>query len=135
MTSQIISHIIGTVIGVIVVLSIELIIKVIDDSYWSTMIRERVSRDMAEIDAEEREREAERRSIPEPEKPADVTVGEVKSRLYCYDNRCIIKKEGFALFCKGKIVKMYPTKTEAEAARLQFIRDYNIKDKEENYEL
>lgn len=40
MTSQIISHIIGTVIGVVVILSIELIIKVIDDSYWSTRIRE-----------------------------------------------------------------------------------------------
>lgn len=29
----------------------------------------------------------------------------------------------------------YDTVTEAESARLQFIRDYNIKDKEENYQL
>ncbi len=130
MTGQIMGHIIGTVIGIVVILSIELIVKVIDDSYWSTRIR----RDMAERDAEEQKREAERRDIPKPERPEDVTVGEVKSRLYCYDRR-IIKKEGFALFCKGKIVRMYPTKTEAEAARLQFIRDYDIKDKEENYEL
>lgn len=43
MTGQIIGHIIGTVIGVVVILSIELIIKVIDDSYWSTRIRERES--------------------------------------------------------------------------------------------
>lgn len=32
-------------------------------------------------------------------------------------------------------IAFYDTVTEAEAARLQFIRDYNIKDKEENYEL
>ena len=127
MTGQIMSHIIGTVIGIVVVLSIELIIKVRDDAHWSTRIR----RDMAEIDDEEQKREAERRDIPKPERPEDVTVGEVKSRLYCYDNRCIIKKEGFALFCKGKIVKMYPTKTEAEAARLQYLYDNGVTDKED----
>ena len=91
---------------------------------------DRASRDMAEIDAEEQKREAERRDIPKPERPEDVTVGEVKSRLYC-SNRCIIKKEGFALFCKGKIVRMYPTKTEAEAARLQFLYDNGVTDKED----
>lgn len=32
-------------------------------------------------------------------------------------------------------IAFYDTATEAEAARLQFISDYNIKDKEENYEL
>lgn len=32
-------------------------------------------------------------------------------------------------------IAFYDTTTEAEAARLQFIRDYDIKDKEENYEL
>ena len=129
MTGQIMSHIIGTVIGVIVVLSIELIIKAIDDAYWSTRL-ERARRDMAEIDAEEQDRELERRDIPKPEKPEDVTVGKVDSTLYC-SNRCTVKKEGFALFCKGRIVKIYPTRTEAEAARLQFIKDYNIENTED----
>lgn len=32
-------------------------------------------------------------------------------------------------------IAFYDTTTEAEAAMLQFIRDYDIKDKEENYEL
>lgn len=32
-------------------------------------------------------------------------------------------------------IAFYDTTTEAEAARLQFIKDYNIKDKEEDYEL
>lgn len=32
-------------------------------------------------------------------------------------------------------IAFYDTVTEAEAARLQFIKDYDIKDKEENYEL
>ena len=127
MTSQIISYIIGTAIGIIVVL-------LIDIFWWSIRIRERAHGHMAELDAEEQKREAERRDIPKPERPEDATVGEVKSRLYCSDG-CIIKKEGFALFCKGKIVQIYPTRTEAEAAWLQFIRDYDIKGKEENYEL
>lgn len=130
MTGQIISHIIGTVIGVVVILSIELIIKVIDDSYWSTRIRERVSQDMAEIDAEEQRR----RIIPEPEKPADVVVEEHEVTFITTDNEEYhIRVIG--LYCKGKLVNEYETRTEAEAARLQFIRDYNIKDKEENYEL
>lgn len=130
MTGQIMSHIIGTVIGIIVVLSIELIIRVIDDSYWSTRMKERARRDMAEIDAEERKREAEHRNIPKPERPKDVTVGEVESKLYCYDSR-IIEMKGFALFCKGRTVKIYPTKTEAEAARLQFLYDNGVTDKED----
>lgn len=92
--------------------------------------KERASRDMAEIDAEEQKREAERRDIPKPKRPEDATVGEVKSRLYCSDG-CIIKKEGFALFCKGKIMQIYPTRTEAEAARLQFLYDNGVTDKED----
>ena len=134
MTGQIISHIIGTVIGVIAVLSIELIIKVIDDAYWSTRIREGVSRDMAEIDAEEQDRELERRGIPKPEKPEDVTVGKVDFSLYC-SNRCTVKKEGFALFCRGKIVKIYPTRTEAEAARLQLLYECGKDNTEEDFTL
>ena len=131
MTSQIMSHIIGTVIGIVVVLSIELIVKVIDDSYWSTRIRERVSRDMAEIDAEEREREAERRSIPEPEKPADVTVEE-REITFCTDTADEdIHIRIIGLYCKGKFVKEYPTRAEAEAARLQFLYDNGVTDKED----
>lgn len=93
-------------------------------------LKKQALRDMAEIDAEEQKREAERRDIPKPEEPEDATVGEVKSRLYCSDG-CIIKREGFALFCKGKIVKMYPTKTEAEAARLQYLYDNGVTNEED----
>ena len=130
MTSQIISHIIGTVIGVVVILSIELIIKVIDDSYWSTRIREKVSQDMAEIDAEEREREAERRSIPKPERPEDVAVEEREGTLITMDNKEYhIRVIG--LYCKGKLVNEYETRTEAEAARLQYLYDNGVTDKED----
>lgn len=117
------SQIIGTAIGIIVVL-------LIDIFWWSIRIRERARRHMAELDAEEQKREAERSDIPKPEIPGDATVGEVKSRLYCYDGR-IIKKEGFALFCKGKILQIYPTRTVAEAARLQYLYDNGVTDKED----
>lgn len=126
MTSQIISHIIGTVIGVVVILSIELIIKVIDDSYWSTRIRERVSQDMAEIDAEEQRR----RIIPEPEKPADVVVEEHEVTFCAMDNEEYAERF-IGLYCKGEFVEEYPTRAEAEAARLQFIKDYNIENRED----
>lgn len=126
MTSQIISHIIGTVIGVVVILSIELIIKVIDDSYWSTRIRERVSQDMAEIDAEEQRR----RIIPEPEKPADVVVEEHEVTFYTMDNEEYVERF-IGLYCKGEFVEAYPTRVEAEAARLQFLYDNGVTDKED----
>lgn len=130
MTSQIIGHIIGTVIGVVVILSIELIIKVIDDSYWSTRIRERVSQDMAEIDAEEREREAERRNIPRPEKPEDVTVEEREATFITTDNdEHHIRVIG--LYCKGKFINEYATRTEAEAARLQYLYDNGVTNEED----
>lgn len=130
MTSQIISHIIGTVIGVVVILSIELIIKVIDDSYWSTRIRERVSQDMAEIDAEEREREAERRNIPKPERPEDVTVEEREATFITTDNdEHHIRVIG--LYCKGKFINEYATRTEAEAARLQYLYDNGVTNEED----
>ena len=126
MTSQIISHIIGTVIGVVVILSIELIIKVIDDSYWSTRIRGRVSQDMAEIDAEEQRR----RIIPEPEKPADVVVEEHEVTFCTMDNEEYVERF-IGLYCKGEFVEEYPTRVEAEAARLQFLYDHGITDKED----
>lgn len=96
-------------------------------------LEERARRDMAEIDAEEKEREAERRNIPKPERPEDVTVRECSGTFYTADEEIHIVSIG--LYCKGKLVGEYPTRAEAEAARLQFIRDYNIKDKEENYQL
>lgn len=97
-------------------------------------LEERARRDMAEIEAEEQRREEERRNIPKPEKPEDVTVEEREATFITTDNEEYhIRVIG--LYCKGKLVNEYETRTEAEAARLQFIRDYNIKDKEENYEL
>lgn len=97
-------------------------------------LEERTRRDMAEIEAEEREREAERRNIPKPEKPEDVTVEEHEATFYTTEGKGI-HIESIGLYCKGKLVGEYPTRAGAEAARLQFIKDYNIKDKEEDYEL
>lgn len=131
MTGQIISHIIGTVIGVVVVLSIELIIKVVDNAYWSTRLEERALRDMAEIEAEEQRREEESRIIPKPEKPADVTVEEHEI-TFCTDTADEdIHIRIIGLYCKGKFVEEYPTRAEAEAARLQFLYDNGVTDEED----
>lgn len=88
---------------------------------------------MAEIDAEEREREAERRNIPRPERPEDVTVMECSGTLYTNDGE-EIHIVSIGLYCKGKFVEDYQTMAEAEAARLQFLYDNGVTDKED-YEL
>lgn len=93
-------------------------------------LEERARRDMAEIDAEEREREAERRNIPRPEKPEDVTVEEREATFITTDNEeHHIRVIG--LYCKGKLVNEYETRTEAEAARLQYLYDNGVTDKED----
>lgn len=93
-------------------------------------LEERARRDMAEIEAEEREREAERRNIPKPERPEDVTVEEREGTFITMDNE-EHNLRFIGLYCKGKFVNAYETRTEAEAARLQFIKDYNIENKED----
>lgn len=97
-------------------------------------LKDRAHRDMAEIDAEEQKREAERRNIPKPERPEDVTVEEREGTFITMDNK-EHHLRFIGLYCKGKFINEYATRTEAEAARLQFIRDYDIKGKEEDYEL
>lgn len=97
-------------------------------------LEERARRDMAEIDAEEQKREAERRNIPRPERPEDVTVEEREGTFITMNNK-EHHLRFIGLYCKGKFINEYATRTEAEAARLQFIRDYDIKGKEEDYEL
>lgn len=93
-------------------------------------LEERARRDMAEIDAEEREREAERRNIPRPERPEDVTVEEREATFITIDNdEYHIRVIG--LYCKGKLVNEYETRTEAEAARLQFLYDHGVTDEED----
>lgn len=93
-------------------------------------LEERARRDMAEIDAEEREREAERRNIPRPEKPEDVTVEEREGAFITMDNE-EHHLRFIGLYCKGKLINEYATKTEAEAARLQFLYDNGVTDKED----
>lgn len=93
-------------------------------------LEERARRDMAEIDAEEREREAERRNIPRPEKPEDVTVEEREGAFITMDNK-EHHLRFIGLYCKGKLINEYATKTEAEAARLQFLYDNGVTDKED----
>lgn len=96
-------------------------------------LEERARRDMAEIEAEEQRREEERRNIPKPEKPEDVTVEEREATFITTDNdEHHIRVIG--LYCKGKLVEEYPTRAEAEAARLQFLYDNGVTDKED-YEL
>lgn len=93
-------------------------------------LKDRARRDMSEIDAEEREREAERRNIPRPEKPEDVTVEELEGTLITMDNE-EYHLRFIGLYCKGKFVNEYETRTEAEAARLQYLYDNGVADKED----
>lgn len=93
-------------------------------------LKDRARRDMAEIDAEEQKREAERRNIPKPERPEDVTVEEREGTFITMDNKeHHIRVIG--LYCKGKLVNEYETRTEAEAARLQYLYDNGVTDKED----
>lgn len=93
-------------------------------------LEERARRDMAEIEAEEQRREEERRNIPKPEKPEDVTVEEREATFITTDNdEYHIRVIG--LYCKGKLVNEYETRTEAEAARLQYLYDNGVTDKED----
>lgn len=94
-------------------------------------LRERAFRDMAEIEAEEQRMEEERHNIPKPEKPEDVTVEEHEITFCTYDEEKDIHIRIIGLYCKGKFVEEYPTKTEAEAARLQFLYDNGVTDKED----
>lgn len=93
-------------------------------------LKEQALRDMAEIEAEEREREAERRSIPRPEKPGDVTVEEREGTFITMDNK-EHHLRFIGLYCKGKLIDEYATRTEAEAARLQYLYDNGVTDKED----
>lgn len=93
-------------------------------------LEERARRDMAEIEAEEQRREEERHNIPKPEKPEDVTVEEREATFITTDNdEHHIRVIG--LYCKGKLVNEYETRTEAEAARLQYLYDNGVTDKED----
>ena len=93
-------------------------------------LEERARRDMAEIEAEEQRREEERRNIPKPEKPEDVTVEEREATFITTDNdEHHIRVIG--LYCKGKLVNEYETRTEAEAARLQYLYDNGVTNEED----
>lgn len=93
-------------------------------------LKEQTLRDMAEIDAEEQKREAERRNIPKPERPEDVTVEEREGTFITMDNK-EHNLRFIGLYCKGKLVNEYETRTEAEAARLQYLYDNGVTDRED----
>lgn len=93
-------------------------------------LKEQALRDMAEIDAEEQKREAERRNIPRPERPEDVTVEEREGTLITMDNK-EHHLRFIGLYCNGKLVNEYETRTEAEAARLQYLYDNGVTDEED----
>ena len=110
-----------------------LVWNIAKESTEAKKLKEQALRDMAEIDAEERKRDAERRNIPKPERPEDVTVEERDATFITTDNdEHHIRVIG--LYCKGKLVNEYVTRTEAEAARLQYLYDNGVTDKED-YEL
>lgn len=91
-------------------------------------LKERARRDMTERDAEEQKKEAERRNIPKPERPEDVTIEEHHGTVYTADEEIHLRIIG--LYCKGKLINEFATRTEAEAARLQYLYDNGITDKE-----
>lgn len=93
-------------------------------------LEERARRDMAEIEAEEQKREAERRNIPRPERPEDVTVEEREGTFITMNNK-EHHLRFIGLYCKGKLIDEYATRTEAEAARLQYLYDNGVTDKED----
>lgn len=93
-------------------------------------LEERARRDMAEIDAEERKREAERRNIPRPERPEDVTVEEREGTFITMNNK-EHHLRFIGLYCKGKFIDEYATRTEAEAARLQYLYDNGVTNEED----
>ena len=107
-----------------------LVWNIAKESTEAKKLKEQALRDMAEIDAEERKREAERRSIPKPERPEDVTVEEREGAFITMDNK-EHHLRFIGLYCKGKLINEYATKTEAEAARLQFLYDNGVTDKED----
>ena len=93
-------------------------------------LKDRARRDMAEIDAEEQKREAELRNIPKPERPEDVTVEERDGTFITMDNK-EHHLRFIGLYCKGKFINEYATRTEAEAARLQYLYDNGVTNKED----
>lgn len=93
-------------------------------------LEERARRDMAEIEAEEQRMEEERRNIPRPEKPEDVTVEEREGTFITMDNK-EHHLRFIGLYCKGKFIDEYATRTEAEAARLQYLYDNGVTDRED----
>lgn len=107
-----------------------LVWNIAKESTEAKKLKEQALRDMAEIDAEEREREAERRNIPKPERPEDVTVEEREGTLITMDNK-EHHLRFIGLYCKGKLVNEYETRTEAEAARLQYLYDNGVTDEED----
>lgn len=77
---------------------------------------------------ETKELEEEHR-IPKPEKHEDVTVEECHGTLYTTAGK-EIHLVSIGLYCKGRLINNYATRTEAEAARLQYLYDNGITDKE-----
>lgn len=107
-----------------------LVWNIAKESTEAKKLKEQALRDMAEIDAEEQKREAERRNIPKPERPEDVTVEEREGTFITMDNE-EHHLRFIGLYCKGKLVNEYETRTEAEAARLQYLYDNGVTDEED----
>ena len=96
------------------------------DSY---KLKQRAFQEMAEADAEEKRRLKELQDIPKPETPDDVTIENREAIFETTDNDShTIKYIG--MYCKGKFVRTFETRDEAEAARLQFLHDNGVENAE-----
>lgn len=143
-SQQLISHIIGTVTSIAIILLVELIVRANPFGWHPSQPEEQpipysLPRDTREEIPEHMVHDVLAGVTPDelkitilmdiPETPVPVifTANELKDLM--------IKTKKWTISYGEKRIGKFGTKTEAEAARLQFIRDYDIKGKEEDYEL
>lgn len=95
----------------------------------SRKLKRRVLQERAKAEAEEQRWLKELQDIPKPERPEDVTVEEREVTFYTTDGDSHTERY-IGLYCKEKPVDTYETRTEAEAARLQFLHDNGVENTE-----
>lgn len=95
----------------------------------SHRLKRRVLQERAKADAEEQRWLKELQDIPKPERPEDVTVENREVIFETLDGNSH-RHPYIGLYCKGKFVDKFQTKTEAEAARLQYLHDNGVESAE-----
>lgn len=95
----------------------------------SRRLKRRVLQERAKAEAEEQRWLEELQDIPKPERPEDVTV-ENREVIFKTSDGNSYRHPYIGLYCKGKFVDKFQTKTEAEAARLQYLHDNGVESAE-----